>query len=207
MEQNPFEQHTPEHQECQKMKILDQGHHLVTIELIEFTSDAIKLKDEPDDPGAVHRDWDDENAVMYVYLTSPDGVLHYRFYWNGYVKWDQVRDKPDKYRPPKSALVRQHAIDIKTNCRVVDPTKSKIARKYLNQFCTAAGITGKSMSELAGKQLWIELVKKKLFGNTVNQIIAVAPKDEGFDYPPRNSEVNMNVKPKLLDDQPIDGAF
>ena len=147
----------PKDVELSNLSQLAPGQYLVTVKKVVFTDDRSTIAGEPATDYYNERDWDDPNPALYVYMVCADGILHHRFYWNGYLKFDELpklkeyRDRIGGFRAPKSSDVRQYAINKETNCRVMDTRKSDYARNQLDQFCKAAGVTGKDLYELSGQ--------------------------------------------------------
>ena len=189
--ENPFMTYVPQDVELSNMSLLKSGQYLVTVEKVAITDDRSTVNGEAATSYNDERDWDDPNPALYIYMTCPEGVLHHRFYWNGYLKFDELkglkdyRDRISEFRAPRSANVRQYAIDRSTNSRVIDEAKTKTARKFLNEFCKAARVTGSDLFQLHGKQLWIEIVPENKFGKTFNKILQVSYADQPFKTGPR----------------------
>ena len=191
--ENPFMTYVPQDCELSNLSQLGPGQYLVEVKKVAFTDDRSTIAGEPTSNYNDERDWDDPNPALYVYMTCAKGILHHRFYWNGYLKFDELsklrdyRDRIGEFRSPRSASVRQYAINKQTNSRVIDARKSDYARNQLDQFCKAAGITGKDLYDLEDKQLWIEIIHENKFGKKFNKILQVSPADQPFKTGPRST--------------------
>ena len=183
----------PKDVELSNLSQLAPGQYLVQVKKVAFTDDRSTISGEPSGTYNDERDWDDPNPALYVYMVCATGIMHHRFYWNGYLKFDELsklkdyRDRIVEFRAPRSSNVRQYAINKETGCRVIDTRKSDYARNQLDQFCKAAGITGKDLNDLQDKQLWIEIIHENKFGKKFNKILQVSPADKPFTSGPRST--------------------
>jgi hypothetical protein len=181
---NPFLTFTPVDVELESTDQLPEGNHLVKIAVVTVTTDTQIVTDEPDDNIQSDKDWVDVNPVLYVLLRSANGVHHQRFYFNGYMKYDQLINNPkfakelDKYRPSRCTNARNYAINKETNERLPDPKLSEFARNKVHQFAKAAGCTGLAPSEWVDHELYVRLKKEWKFGKWRTTIIQVSTLDK-----------------------------
>jgi hypothetical protein len=196
-----FETFEPQTVEIRCVDQLQAGQYLMTIEKVVFETDKIE------DSTSIVRDWRDENEVMYVYLTSPEGVFHHRMYAWGYWKYTDILLDPG-HRNELSYIrrsvnpAREYAIDTRTECRIVSDRNTKYAQRMINEFITAAG-GGQAckISELEGKKLWIELVPERIAGKVRMKLLQVSPEGTGFKHKPAPTS-GFGTVPSVLFDLP-----
>ena len=189
-----FETFVPETRQPRNLSLLEAGQHLVTIERREFENDHIE-SDEPN----LDRDWDDKNEVLYLYLTSPAGVFHLRYYVWGHWKYqDIVKDSAHRneiqfYRRSANKA-REYAIDTRTNKRIINSNASKFAQNLIHELCTAAGNgVACSLDDIRDKQIWIELVPEYVNGKKKMKVLQVAAVKDGFKTKARAIPNNTGI--------------
>ena len=195
---NPFENFVPQEQQPRNLTLLEAGVHHVKIERVIITDDQSLINGEPINNVEKKRCWSDVNPVLYLYLIADGGVFHYRFYWNGYMKWADAMKNPkynsrmDLYRMPYAAGTRPYLIEKETNCRVRDEEASIYCLQLIQEFATATGCVGKNPADWVGHELYIELIDKWADGGRYKKLLQVS------DKPIKPRQVNRGPAPQAI---------
>ena len=183
--QNPFESYVGKKAFAQKTNKLSPGKYLVTItDHIIFTTDKMTVQGEDNENIELYRNWMDENPVLYLYLVHPDGVFHQRFYWYGYVLFEELSKNnlnPADFHCTTVQKGRPYAIHNESSSRVIDDKKTLYCKQLLDEFMTAAKCNSKPIQELAGRKIWIEVKEQIAFGKKHLKIARFASEEEGFE--------------------------
>lgn len=165
------------------------GVHKVKAEIVTVAYDSDNLANIPSED--LIRDWTNPNACVYFMFTNEFGVFHYRNYFYGFMKWDELKmdpmwnDKLHLFRMSTVATTKPYAIyigDVPINVRIgnlpdgspeiyVMHPNGRVpsivgtahTRKLYSITCKALGMPGCNNPELLrGCECWIE-VKSTFF--------------------------------------------
>jgi hypothetical protein len=180
---NPLNGFIPQERQPRNLSKLEPGVYHMTIERVIITDDNSLINGEPMTNVDSLKCWTDTNPVVYVYMVSPSGVLHYRLYWFGYKKWNDILRDPkynseiEKYRMPHNSACRPYAINKETNERIIDEALSQFCRNLLEEFVTAAGTPGQELTAMIGHDIWLEIADEFRSGNKYQKVVQVSDKE------------------------------